>query len=222
MQSPYQFIVNESDEKGKYTLILIIRGWLPTRQQLITWNKTSEYVSQEDAWEEMQKLPFKTYDRISPYNNQVYTQPRINFACADQEFEGTKYAKVEIPFYKWTPVCESIRNRILKESKLSFNSCLINGYRNENDMVGEHADRESLGFGNAVVTVSIGETRFFSVTRNTDQKELGVFLNSGDLVIMYGAAQKNYKHGIPREKIPRGLRFSITYRVMIPGELIEN
>lgn len=215
--SAHEYLVNEYNKSGQCSLVLVVRGWLPTQAQLTGWNKTGQYVTQEDMWAEMQTLDIKAYERKNPYNNTMYTQPRINYACADETLVGTTYGRVQIPFNKWVPGCLNLRDRIQNEAQIFFNSCLINGYRDENDMVDYHGDKEALGNKNAVITVSVGETRYFAVTRNSDDKECGTYLNSGDLVLMMGDTQKTHKHAIPREKVKRGLRYSITYRLMSPS-----
>lgn len=199
------------------SIVLIVRGWLPKTTQLKQWQSEGKYTTQEDIWEEMKTLDLKAYERINPYNGQMYTMPRMNCAMADEGLEGRKYGNVEIPFHKWSPKCLDLRDRIARESYIWFNSCLINCYRDENDMVDFHGDKESLSKGSAVVTVSVGATRYFALTRSSDDKKYGVYLNSGDLVLMYGDTQKTHKHAIPREKEKRGTRYSVTYRLMAPS-----
>ena len=212
--SRYEYLVNEIDDKNHHSIVLIVRGWLPSKQQLIGWNMEDKYTSQEDIWEEMKTLELKAYDRINPYNGLIYTMPRLNYAMSDESLEGRAYGNVQILFNKWAQGCLDLRDRIFKESSIWFNSSLINAYRNESDMIDFHPDRESLGKGSAVVTVSVGDTRRFELKRNSDGKEYTTYLHSGDLVLMYGDTQKTHKHAIPREKIKRGMRYSVTYRLM--------
>ncbi len=121
-------------------------------------------------------------------------------------------------------------NTILEEyglEKVSFNSVLINKYRNGQDAFMAHKDDERI-FGNnpTIVSLSFGETRQFVLKRsyyneevpkscklNKDEQNLNLTfdLEHGDILIMAGACQKYFCHELIKSdtELPR---YNLTFR----------
>ena len=68
-----------------------------------------------------------------------------------------------------------------------------------------------------IASLSLGETRTFVMRHKTDrsQKTRKLVLESGSLLLMRGATQRNWLHGVPKEKIPCGPRVNLTFRQRI-------
>ena len=63
---------------------------------------------------------------------------------------------------KDNPVLDNIRKYTEQAARTTFNSCLVNLYRDENDYVPFHADDETLFEGrHPISSISFGETRRF-------------------------------------------------------------
>ena len=97
--------------------------------------------------------------------------------------------------------------------------CLIN-YYSQGARMGLHQDRDEASFDWPVVSVSLGDDALFRVggaARSDPTKS--VWLHSGDVVVMAGAARLAF-HGIDRIKfgtstlLPRGGRINVTLRVV--------
>ena len=79
--------------------------------------------------------------------------------------------------------------------------------------MGLHADNErELGINPVIASVSYGVTRKMIFRKNNSNEKLIIELNSGDLLIMSGALQHNWKHEVKKEKQVEGERLNITFR----------
>jgi alkylated DNA repair dioxygenase AlkB len=96
-----------------------------------------------------------------------------------------------------------------------FNHVLLNRYRDGRDNMGLHADNEpELGPDPVVATLSLGATRRMTLVprRPRDGERRSLELPAGSLLIMRGACQRRFRHGIPREPRVTEERVSLTFR----------
>lgn len=94
----------------------------------------------------------------------------------------------------------------------AFNTVLLNHYRSGNDAIGMHSDDErELEEEPVIASVSLGDPRTFVF----EHKETGLrhksLLTSGSLLVMKGATQVQWRHGIPKEPGP-SRRVNLTFR----------
>lgn len=98
-------------------------------------------------------------------------------------------------------------------------SCLINFY-GEGAHMGMHRDLDEADMGWPVVSISLGDDGLFRMggVRRQGPSE-AVWLSSGDVVVMGGAARKAY-HGVDKIRfkssrlLPKGGRVNVTLRVV--------
>lgn len=98
-------------------------------------------------------------------------------------------------------------------------SCLVNFY-GEGARMGLHQDRDEADIDAPVVSLSLGDEGLFRVG-NTEKggRTESVWLRSGDVLVMGGAARLTY-HGIDRIRFgsskltPKGGRINVTLRVV--------
>lgn len=114
----------------------------------------------------------------------------------------------------WTPELGSIRRRIESLCGRSFNSVLLNRYRDGRDGMGWHADDEpELGRNPAIASVSLGATRRFRLRHRRNACEPIVLpLTTGSLLLMAGPLQHHWVHAVPKTAIPVGERINLTFR----------
>lgn len=101
---------------------------------------------------------------------------------------------------------------------LEPDTCLVNFY-GDGARMGVHQDRDEANFDMPVVSVSLGDDALFRMggIQRSDPTE-SVWLSSGDVVVMAGAARLAY-HGIDRIRfgssrlLPAGGRINLTLRV---------
>lgn len=150
-----------------------------------------------------------------------YPQPRLTawYGDADSRYE---YSGVALDPLPWTPPLLDIRASIERATGHRFNSVLLNYYRNERDSMGMHSDDEAeLGEQPAIASFSLGEARTVVFKHKTDRmrKSIRIELGDGSLLLMRGATQRNWKHGIGKSKRPLGARVNLTFRRIVqrPG-----
>ncbi len=120
----------------------------------------------------------------------------------------------------WVPALAEIRERLCESTGYGFNSVLVNFYRDGADAMGAHADdepelgpsRDDLG----IASVSLGARRRFLLRPKAGGDTLEYALGAGDLLVMGGRTQSQFKHWVPRTKKIVGPRMNLTYRVILP------
>ncbi|MBD1394799.1 alpha-ketoglutarate-dependent dioxygenase AlkB family protein [Mucilaginibacter glaciei] len=118
--------------------------------------------------------------------------------------------------YPWTKELLFIKHRVDAACGVTFNSVLLNLYRNGNDSVAWHADDEpELGSNPIIASVSFGQVRRFDVRHNDDRKlKYSVDLEDGSLLIMKGDLQHNWQHQIPKSAKAMSERINLTFRII--------
>ena len=93
-----------------------------------------------------------------------------------------------------------------------FESVRLAWYRDGRDSVAMHGDRIGRRIADTVVAIlSLGAPRRFLMKPSTGGRSLRFDLGGGDLLVMGGACQRNWRHGIPKVK-SAGPRISIQFR----------
>lgn len=116
----------------------------------------------------------------------------------------------------WTPELLLLKERIEKEFGYQFNGVLLNLYRNNNDSVAWHRDKESrYGQRPVIASISLGQTRNFDFRKKDHhQSKYSLPLPNGSLLIMKGDLQENWEHRIAKSTIPMKERINLTFRLI--------
>lgn len=94
-----------------------------------------------------------------------------------------------------------------------FNGLLINLYRDGNDFISPHSDKEvELSKDGTVVALSLGVSRIFRVRHKDGLDRYDFQTNNGQLLIMGQGFQDHFTHEIPVQKRVKEERISITFR----------
>lgn len=104
----------------------------------------------------------------------------------------------------------------------SFNSVLLNYYRDGRDAMGWHSDDEpELGLKPVIASVSIGGARRFLLRPASGGKSSSIELEHGSLLLMRGETQKNYQHSLPRTAKAVDGRINLTFRnIRVKGSAV--
>ncbi len=147
----------------------------------------------------------------TPRLTSLHGDPGLRYAWSGRIFEPEA----------WTPSLARVRDRLAHELALPFNAVMANYYRDGADAMGAHADDEPELGPNAphdvlIGSVSLGAPRNFVLKANDPggPPPLTLALGHGDLLVMGGATQRDYKHAIPRTKRPVGPRLNLTFRIL--------
>ena len=138
-----------------------------------------------------------------------YLTPRLTCWYGDTErIPGT------LP---WTPELLQIRRMVEPLAGISFNSVLLNYYRDGNDSVAWHRDKESImGSQPVIASVSFGEVRSFDIRSKADHsKKYSVRLEHGSFLLMKCGLQENWEHRIAKSIKPMKPRVNLTFRLVI-------
>ena len=120
------------------------------------------------------------------YYGKELNLPRLTAWYGDKETSYT-YSHISNSPYPWTPTLTYIKNRIEGIAKTTFNSVLLNLYRDGNDGVSWHQDNErELGKEPVIGSVSLGQTRRFQFRHKTrkDLSRIDVDLTNGSFLII--------------------------------------
>ena len=97
-----------------------------------------------------------------------------------------------------------------------FNHALLNLYRDGADSMGMHSDDEpELGDDPVVASWSFGAERVFLFAEKRGPTRRRVDLPSGSLLLMEGATQRHFRHGLPKSTRVTASRLNVTFRNVI-------
>jgi alkylated DNA repair dioxygenase AlkB len=143
-----------------------------------------------------------------------FLQPRLIAWYGDPGSVYT-YSGIHLDPMPWTKTLQDIKVKVEAVSEESFNSVLLNYYRDHRDSMGLHSDDEpELGKRPIIASLSLGEERtlIFKHKSRLDLKSVRIRLGSGSLLLMKGETQRHWKHGIDKERGPCGPRVNLTFR----------
>ena len=147
-------------------------------------------------------------------------QPRLVGWAGEVAYRYSGQTLEPRPF---TDTVRALTDRVNEFARTHFNHVLLNRYRDGRDNMGMHADDEpELGPEPVVATLSLGATRRLTLVprRPRDGERRALELPSGSLLVMRGACQRQFRHGIPREPRVTEERVSLTFRLIVrPGGL---
>jgi len=137
-------------------------------------------------------------------------QPRLTSWHGDASYTYSGLRLDPLPF---TPLQAAIKAAVEAASGHAFNSVLLNYYRNGQDSMGMHSDDEpELGDKPVIASVTFGATRPFILRHKRSKRTVKLDLPSGSLLLMAGAMQANWQHGINKTAKPVGPRINLTFR----------
>ena len=135
--------------------------------------------------------------------------------------QGYRYAPRQPSGAPWPEIPESVLEiwQALVSAERPPDCCLIN-YYGEGARMGMHQDKDEADFEWPVLSISLGDAGLFRMGNDTrGGKTESHWLESGDVVVMGGAARLRY-HGVDRIRfgsstlLPNGGRINVTCRVV--------
>ncbi len=155
-------------------------------------------------------------DAIRVYGK-THLQPRLCCWYGDAG-AAYSYSGLQLVPQPWTDLLAQVRSAIEAVCGHGFNSVLLNYYRNQSDSMGLHSDDEpELGREPLIASLSLGATRRFVLCHKT-RPELArrqFDLENGNLLLMGGALQQHWLHGIHKQQRSVGPRLNLTFRQII-------
>ena len=193
-------------------------------------NKTSERINLPDAdiyyWSEFfdQSRGLQWFDNLVGRTNwrqetitiygKQHRVPRLSCWMADAGLDYS-YSNMTMQPELWSEQVLAIKSELEQKLKLSFNSVLINYYRDGQDSNGWHADDEiELGVNPIIASMSLGGSRDFHLKHKIDkQLKYSIALEHGSLLLMQGKTQACWQHQIPK-RVNAEPRINLTFRTI--------
>lgn len=204
---------------------------LPSGSRIVVPNT----IAVKDAWLSgdesvalYEKVVEQTYD---------FSQGQLSYAKGRRFDPGHRMCRYGDPGVTYTfkdkpkplrplpPSLVSIRDRLVNELGVPFNTVVVNYYFDGSSGLYPHTDAAyipQLGKDPIIVGVSFGATRTFSLTKDAklDRKQRmerkctrhDLPLAHGDMIVMHGNCQEEWRHGIPEEPHVSDPRVSLTFR----------
>lgn len=117
----------------------------------------------------------------------------------------------ERPF---TPELAAVRRDVEATTGARFCYVLLNRYRDGNDSVAWHNDRDVEGLRRPIVaSLTLGTTRAFDLRPKSDRSQItSIDLDHGDLLVMCGETQTYWEHRVAKDRRIAGERINLTFR----------
>lgn len=192
----------------------------------IKWRLFTHYprcldkIAFEYIYEELKDM-CRSYDNI--IKGKIYHSRRLScvFSNLEHQFQGdaksTLFSYTQLTNFNWTssPIVNYIKIYLEIMLETHFDYCLAHIYRDGNDIIHWHSDKEALY--SDVVSVSFGATRKFRLREKGQTKgyKYQFELGNADIFHMLNGCQNVYEHSVPLEKTIKDARINLTFRKAI-------
>lgn len=148
------------------------------------------------------------------YGKEVVT-PRLTVWYGDQDADYSISGNKSRPLL-WTDDLLAIKAKIEPLAEITFNSVLLNYYRDGNDSVSWHSDNDGIPGRNRIVgSVSFGQARNFDIRKKDDHNiKYSVTLENGSYLLMKEGFQEDWQHRIAKSTQKMNSRVNLTFRIM--------
>jgi len=177
-------------------------------------DEAMEILSESVEW---QQRHIHMYGRSIPL-------PRLVAWYGDADATYT-YSGIRTDPKPWTPDLLRLKDIVEAYSGgVSFNSVLLNLYRDGSDSLSWHSDDEpELGREPTMASLNLGASRLFRVRPHRKRSQIksqseafGVMLDAGSLLVMRGRSQMDWEHSVPKARNRAiGPRINLTFRVIL-------
>jgi alkylated DNA repair dioxygenase AlkB len=188
-------------------------GQLVLPQELMVYKSSFFSKEESDFYLQhfIQTVPWK--QRVTRMYDKDVVTPRLNawFGDAPEDRQQDNSDKLS-----WTPELLEIKARVEDFTGIWFNGVLLNFYRDGNDSVAWHSDKDTVsGIKTEVASISFGQARNFDFRSKANaRKKYSIQLEHGALLVMKGELQTYWEHRIAKSTIPMKERINLTFRIV--------
>ncbi len=192
---PQHFILPQAE-------LWLWRNWLSqARAQRYLWQ-----LQQELNWQQPQLMLFGKEVPI----------PRQQVWMGDAHC-SYRYSGVTFQPEPWHPLVWQLTLWVNQQLNRNFNCVLLNLYPQGQSHMGWHSDDEpELGVAPDIASLSLGQSRRFDLKHKTQEHQLSISLESGDLLLMMAPCQQHWQHRIPKQSKADSARLNLTFRYIKP------
>lgn len=117
------------------------------------------------------------------------------------------------PFH---PEVERVRRLLAEQTGVYYEACFVNGYENERQALGWHADDSTeIDHTKPIAVISLGERRPIEFRSNETGDKTRLDLDNGSLFVMLAGMQQTHQHRIPKAGFAARPRISLTFRSLL-------
>jgi len=158
------------------------------------------------------EAPWK-HEQIMMFGKSVF-QPRLSCWMGDRGM-SYRYSGKQFQPQAWTAGMIVLKKEVEEKFGQTFNSALLNYYRDGQDSMGLHADDErELGKDPTILSLSFGSKRQLVFRHKTNKEKINLWLEPGSALVMRGQTQTYWKHELPKTKKITEPRLNITFRTI--------
>ena len=158
----------------------------------------------------METIQFKNDEAII-FGKKIITKRKVAW-YGELEYSYT-YSKVTKTANVFTKELLELKEIVEKESRETYNSCLLNLYHSGDEGMAYHSDGEKMLKKNgAIGSLSLGAERKFSFKHKENKQRIDIVLENGSLLVMKKGTQANWLHRLPPTKKVKSPRINLTFR----------
>ncbi len=172
-------------------------------------------IQEADAYLEslLNKIAWQ-HDEAVIHGKHIVTRRQVAW-YGDAAFEYT-YSNTTKRALPWTDELLLLKEKAQQTSGETFNSCLLNLYRDGSEGMAWHSDAEKdLKKNGAIASLSFGAERKFSFKHRKSKQSVSLVLQHGSLLVMKGTTQTYWTHSLPPTKTIHTPRVNLTFRTII-------
>jgi hypothetical protein len=155
---------------------------------------------------------------IGSYYSEDKLFPSRRLSCIFKTLIGENISKSnyrsDLTVYDWSESSVIFHMKIYLEKLLNtkFTKALVHLYRDGNDKIDPHSDREATN--SIVASISLGAKRLFRFREkyNKQGEKFSYELESGSMILMKRTCQRFFVHSVPVQKRVLEPRINITFR----------
>lgn len=138
-------------------------------------------------------------------------QPRLTAWYGAKDYS---YSGITMRSRSFSGLLNELKDEAESVAHETFNSVLLNLYRDGQDSMGWHRDNEKeLGLNPTIVSLSFGAGRKFKMRNYLDKSIVReLVLENGSLLLMQGETQHFWEHSLPKTTAMAGTRINLTFR----------
>ena len=153
-------------------------------------------------------------DEAIIFGKRIITKRKVAW-YAEKPFEYS-YSNTTKHALLFTKELLELKALVEKETKETYNSCLLNLYHDGSEGMAWHSDGEKdLKENGAIASLTLGAERKFGFKHKQTKETVYEILQHGSLLVMKDETQKHWLHRLPPTKKVTRPRINLTFRTIV-------
>jgi len=154
------------------------------------------------------------HDQVIIFGKKTTTQRQMAWYANNKlTYSYSGISKTGIPFNDAILELKNLAETFCGET---FNSCLVNKYKNGMEAMGWHSDNEpELKKNGTIASISLGAERKFCFKHKISGEKISLLLQNGSILLMKGEIQQHWLHSLPKSTKVKSGRINLTFRNIV-------